>query len=102
TNRPDCSAPARFRADIELLTHQVEVGGGAVKVTLYWRVLAEQRQSLTVFTQLLNAEGQQVAGHDSVPRNGTFPMTEWPVETVQVDRHRIELPPNLPPGQYTL
>ena len=102
TNTPNCSAPARFRADIELLTHQIEVSGGGVDVTLYWRVLAEQRQSLTVFSQILNAEGQQVAGHDSVPRNGTFPMTEWPVESVQADVHHIELPANLPPGQYTI
>lgn len=95
-------APARFTGGIELLDHQLQLQDQAVKLTLYWRALNPQTQNLKVFTQLLNAAGDQVAGQDSVPMNGAAPVTEWPVEAIIADPHRIEIPPNLPPGQYTV
>ena len=95
-----CAAPARYSSDIELLNHRIEASSRQIEVILYWRATTPQGQPLTVFTQILNAEGQQVAGHDSVPKNGTAPVTSWPVNSIQVDSHLIELPPNLPPGQY--
>jgi hypothetical protein len=95
-------APARCTGGIELLTHQVEVGGGAINLTLYWRALETQTQNLKVFTQLLNSAGEQVAGHDSVPRNHTAPVTGWAVEVIQADPHRLDLPAGLPPDEYTL
>jgi hypothetical protein len=97
-----CPVIARYDSDLELLTYETDVSRGSVTVTLYWRILAPQTRELTVFTQLLNAQGQQVAGHDSLPRNGTAPLTTWPIETIQADSHRLELPANLPPGQYQL
>ena len=101
TMRP-CLPLARFSGDIELWTHHVEKISTGVNVNLYWQAGSAQNQSLTVFTQLLNSEGQQVAGHDSIPGYGTAPTTGWGVDTVQVDSHRIELPPNLPSGEYRL
>jgi hypothetical protein len=94
--------PARFVGGIELLAHRVEVDQDGVEVTLYWRAGDPQPQSYTVFTQLLDAEGQQVAGHDSIPANGVAPTDGWAVSAVQADLHRIDLPPDLPPGEYTL
>jgi hypothetical protein len=95
-------APARFVGGIELLMYKVEKGAGALEVTLYWRAVDPQSQSYTVFTHLLNADGQLVANHDSPPANNTAPTTGWAVNAVQVDPHRIELPADLPPGEYTL
>ena len=95
-------APARFVGGIELLTHQVAVKNGTLEATLYWRAASPQSQSYTVFTQLLNAEGEQVAGHDSIPALGAAPTSGWAVNTVQADLHRIQLPADLPPGDYTL
>ena len=46
--------------------------------------------------------GELVTSHDSVPRNGTAPVTDWSINTVQADPHRLALPPDLPPGRYTL
>ncbi|MBE7550172.1 MAG: DUF2029 domain-containing protein [Anaerolineales bacterium] len=101
-NIPPFIAPARFSSGIELLTHEVEVEAGAVNVTLYWRALNSQSQDYKVFTQLLDGQGQRVAGHDGVPANGADPTNGWPVGTVRADAHRIELPPDLPPGEYSL
>ncbi len=94
--------PARFIGGIELLGHQVEYQPDAIDLTLYWRAGAPQNQKLTVFTQLLNKDGELVAGHDSVPDNGNAPVTAWTTGTVLADSHRILLSPDLPPGQYTL
>ncbi len=95
-------APARFIGGIELLAHHVDLQPDAVELTLYWRAGNPQTQSLTVFTHLLDADGQWIAGHDSVPANGTAPTIDWTVDAVQADPHRIELPADLPPGDYTL
>ncbi|GAB4448984.1 MAG: hypothetical protein Kow0031_31470 [Anaerolineae bacterium] len=94
--------PARFIGGIELLGHRVETGRDAVNVTLFWRAAAPQNQNLTVFAQLLNAEGELVAGHDSQPVNDTRPVTGWPQGVVQADPHAISLPADLPPGSYSL
>ncbi len=94
--------PARFVGGIELLAHQLKVDRDAADVTLYWRAGDPQPQSYTVFTQLLDADGQQVAGHDSIPANGSAPTDGWAVGAVQADSHRLELPADLPPGEYTL
>jgi hypothetical protein len=95
-------APARFTGGVELLGRQIEVESGTIELTLYWRALNPQAQGLTVFTQLLNANGEQVAGHDSVPQEGAAPVTSWPAGAVQADTHRIEIPGNLPAGEYTV
>jgi hypothetical protein len=87
---------------IELLSHQIETNRNSVNVTLYWRARNPQNQDLTVFTHLLNAEGQRVEGHDSVPANGAAPVKSWIQDAVVADSHRIDLPPNLPPGEYSL
>lgn len=93
-------APARFTGGIELLAHQIELEPEALEVKLYWRANTPQSQNLTVFTQVLNEDGLLVGSHDSIPRNGTAPVTTWPVDAVQADLHRIELPTGLSPGEY--
>ncbi len=98
----NCYPQARFSGGLELVTHQVEESSGGVNVTVFWRARSPQNPNLTVFTHLLDANGQWVAGHDSVPQNGTAPVTTWPVDTIQADSHHIDLPANLPPGEYTI
>ena len=95
-------APARFSGGLELLSHQMTRQGNTITLTLYWRALNTQAQSLTVFTQIINADGQRIEGHDSIPANGTAPMPTWTVGAVVADPHRIPLPPDLSPGEYTL
>jgi hypothetical protein len=97
-----CQPKARFSGGLELVTHQVEKVSGGVDVSVFWRARSSQNQNLTVFTHLLDANGQWIAGHDSVPQNGTAPVTDWPVDSIQADAHHIDLPANLPSGEYTV
>lgn len=73
---------------------------GQVHVTLYWWAAGAPTQSYTVFTQVLDNEGNFVAGHDSLPANGAAPTQTWVTGRVYADTHLIELPDGLPPDTY--
>jgi hypothetical protein len=74
----------------------------ALRLTLYWRVLAPMETSYTVFTHLLDANGQLWAQKDNLPVRGSYPTTEWRVGETIVDKYGIVVPPDAPAGQYEL
>jgi hypothetical protein len=74
----------------------------ALRLTLYWRVLAPMETSYTVFTHLLDANGQLWAQKDNPPVRGSYPTTEWRVGETIVDKYDIVIPPDVPVGQYEL
>ncbi len=73
-----------------------------VRVTLYWWAAGTPTQSYTVFTHVVDADGNLVAGHDSFPANGAAPTETWVTGRVYADVHLIQLPADLPPGSYRL
>lgn len=87
---------ARFTGGIELVAYDIEIGSEMAEVTLFWRAVSPQRNSFTAFTQMLNVEGQLIASHDGIPANGLAPTDNWPLNTIQMDRHLITLPATLP------
>lgn len=77
--------------------------GAPFEVTLYWQALAEMVEEYTVFVHLLDpATGQIVAQVDAGPRAGSYPTSWWAVGEVVRDTCVLALPPELPPGTYTL
>jgi hypothetical protein len=79
------------------------VGAGEVMpVTLYWQGLSPMRENYTVFVHLTDTAGQVVAQRDGYPLSGTYPTSDWSLDVVLADRVEIPLPPDLPPGEYTL
>jgi len=74
----------------------------ALRLTLYWRVLASMETSYTVFTHLLDADGQLWAQKDNPPVRGSYLTTEWRVGETVVDKYDIVIPPDAPAGQYEL
>jgi hypothetical protein len=55
-----------------------------------------------VFTHLLDGTSQVVAQRDAEPADNLRPTTSWkPGEQIE-DNYGITVPPNLPPGSYTL
>ncbi|MBE7554717.1 MAG: glycosyltransferase family 39 protein [Anaerolineales bacterium] len=80
--------------------------GGIVPITLYWQAQSLLSLRYKVFIHLLSPPqegGQRVlAQADDFPVCGLSHANTWtPGETV-LDRHLLKLPPNLPPGEYTL
>lgn len=74
----------------------------ALRLTLYWRALAPMETSYTVFTHLLDDEGQLWAQKDNLPVRGSYPTTDWRAGEMIVDKYDIVIPPAAPAGQYEL
>jgi hypothetical protein len=72
-------------------------------VELHWQAINPTSKPFTAFLQLLNADGQVVAGWDSQPFNGLYPTNFWSPGELVVDTFALPLPAEgLPPGTYRL
>jgi 4-amino-4-deoxy-L-arabinose transferase-like glycosyltransferase len=74
--------------------------GGDVRLTLYWKALAEQAGNYKVFAHLIDDSGKVWGQHDDFPTYGSHPMTEWQRDEIISDHIRIEVPEDVPPGVY--
>ncbi len=73
-----------------------------ILLTLFWQAQHQLSNSYTVFTHLINAQGELIAQTDRQPAGGSRPTTSWqPGQTIS-DSYAILLPSNTPPGTYTL
>ncbi len=85
--------------------------GQALGLTLFWEAntdltgfenLSGLGENYTVFTHLLDAEGQMLAQDDSQPMRGFYPTAEWKKGEVVRDQHVLLIPPKAPAGQYSV
>jgi len=83
--------------------------GETLVLVLYWRAQQPMQVSYSVFNHLLDAAGadsvsagQLRAQRDGLPVGGRHPTTAWVPDDVVADLYEIAIPPDLPPGQYTL
>lgn len=76
--------------------------GDIVQITLFWQTTEVLNQRYKIFLHLLDAAGQRVNQRDSEPGGNLIPTPIWtPHETI-IDNHGILVPPQAPPGQYTI
>jgi hypothetical protein len=73
-------------------------------VTLVWQNRSGSMEGAapTIFVHVYNQSGQLVAQHDGPPGSGFLPLNWWGEQDAIVDRHPIELPADLAPGQYNV
>ena len=76
--------------------------GGAAELTLYWQSLRRMDRMYAVFNHLTGPDGTVMAQADSWPQGGAYPTLYWLPNEVVEDRHTIPVPPDAPPGEYTL
>jgi hypothetical protein len=76
--------------------------GGTLTVTLNWQVSASPAENFVVFTHLLNEDGVLVAQWDAEPAGGRFPTSAWPEGSTFGHSASLQLPADLPPGDYRL
>lgn len=74
--------------------------GGRLHVDLWWAAVEPPALDYSVGVFLLDASGATVADHQGPP--GDRPTTAWAVGDPVFDRHTLALPPDLPPGAYTV
>jgi hypothetical protein len=98
---PDAPAPT-FGGVMTFLGYQMEpdapVAGGTVEVLTAWRVLAKPPGDLVIFLHLSDNDGKLVAQGDAL----TALADTLRPEDVFVQRHVIELAPEIPLGEYQL
>jgi hypothetical protein len=77
--------------------------GAVWPLLLQWVADQPPQTDLTVFIHLLAADGQRVAQSDAYPTWLTpQPTSQWLPHQPVLDSHLLSLPPDLPPGVYTL
>ena len=95
---------ARWERGITLLEARVNKQafhhGEDVQLTLYWRTDTAVPESYTVFAHVQHGEAR--TQHDGLPVSGARPTNTWRPGEVIEDRHLIEIPSWLPPGEYDL
>jgi hypothetical protein len=95
---------AAFSDRINLIGYKVSdfQVGQPILVNLLWQAMKTLEENYVVFVHVLDESGQLVASHDGVPLNGRYPTTAWHENDIIPDEHIIELPPNLPHGNYAI
>ena len=69
-------------------------------VTLVWQAQTPLAADYTAYVHLLNGAGEVVAQLDRPPAG--YPTSDWRVGEIIQDSYRVPLPPDLPPGRYTV
>ena len=76
--------------------------GETLLLTLYWQSLAPMAESYTVFTHLLDTDGQIQAQMDSEPQGGSLPTDRWTVGQVVQDNYALTVSSEALPGPHVL
>lgn len=75
--------------------------GQKVEIVLYWQAQQKLLTNYQVFVHLLDAEGQLWAQSDKL-NPGDYPTERWSLAKYVRDKHLLEMPAQLPPGEYQI
>ncbi|MDX1687116.1 MAG: glycosyltransferase family 39 protein [Candidatus Promineifilaceae bacterium] len=76
--------------------------GDILQLSLFWQTDAPLDVRYKVFLHLVDAQGRLVAQRDSEPGGGLALTTTWAPGERIADNHGLLVPPETPPGRYTL
>ncbi len=94
---------ANLGGKVQLLGYNIESGfrpGDGIHLTLFWRALQEMEEDYTVFTHLLDSEGNIWGQKDNPPVDGFYPTTRWEKGEIVRDQYNLVISPDAPPGEY--
>ncbi len=97
----------QFDDQITLFGYTVESSqpatrGDSARIVLTWRADQNIRERYVAFVHLVNANQGIVAQDDHEPANGWFRTDRWNAGDVTPDRFTLELPADLPAGEYRI
>ena len=92
----------RFRFSGYDLRHDEGAPGDRLPIVLYWESTENVTDDLSIFVHLLDPTGQLVWQDDGAADHGDRPTWSWEPGESLVDPHTVELPSDLPAGDYTL
>lgn len=96
---------ADFGDEIGLRGYRVEGDlrpGGQLRVTYAWHARSQPTAIYAVFNHLLAADGSMAAQADGWPQGGRMLTTQWQAGEYVEDSYSLPIPPDAPPGPYTL
>ena len=76
--------------------------GEEIRLTLYWQAEGEMGTDYTVFTHLIDEEGNIWGQMDSQPLEGDYPTSFWDIGEVIEDEYTLAINENAPAGLYRL
>jgi hypothetical protein len=78
--------------------------GDTIHLTLEWQSLAPAEESYTVFVHLIDMANRPLVALDYTPLGGSTPthlwIPKWLPGQKMLDPYRLQLPEELPPGEY--
>lgn len=97
---PDIATKATWQDGISLLGSDMRENRDSLKVTLYWQAKQPLNDSYKVFIHFQDVETHEViAQSDSIPRDWTYPTTEW--QPGEIVRDVVSIPlDSLPESSY--
>ena len=90
---------------VRLLGYNIESGfrpGDGIHLTLFWQCLEEMDQDYTVFTHLVDGEGNIWGQKDNPPVDGFYPTSQWEEGETVRDQYDLIISPDARPGDYRL
>jgi uncharacterized membrane protein len=94
---------ASFDDGVQLLGSYVTINGEPqperaepgqwLRVTVWWSAAEAVTRDYKVFVHAVDANGQVVAQHDSMPRNNSAPTSQWLRGQTIMDLHEFQIPP---------
>jgi len=94
---------ANFGDQIALSGYEIDMpsrSGDPLALDLWWVGLKPPAQDYKVFIHLEDASGRRWAQHDAQPVFGMVPTTRWETNELVRDHHTLDLPADLPAGEY--
>jgi len=73
---------------------------GDLRLTLFWQALSRMDHDYTVFTHLVDGEGQIWGQKDNPPVDGFYPTSQWEEGDIMRDQYNLVISPDAPPGEY--
>jgi uncharacterized membrane protein len=76
--------------------------GDAIPVEFLWQASESPQEPLVIVVQLLDDAGRVMAGLEEEPLQGRYPTQNWAKGELVRDRHLLDVPSVLGPGDYRL
>ncbi|MGQ9553097.1 MAG: hypothetical protein ACUVWR_03175 [Anaerolineae bacterium] len=116
---PVFTPPERLRlSDVPTIGQRVDFGGRIILLAYdlppavaagdtliihtWWSALAATSDDIWLTLRMVSAEGKVPVWKRGSPSAGRDSTDRWPADVAILAEHRLRLPPDLPPGTYTL
>jgi hypothetical protein len=73
-----------------------------IQLALFWTALAPMQTDYTVFAHLRDVENRTITQRDAQPLDGAYPTGQWRAGERVITPMQIDLPADLPAGEYWL